>query len=72
MGEHNANCISDCEPGSSEPHQIAWEASTLLLSYTRNFNILAKGRATDVKDSLPRWYKCQQFLHNSGIFGNEQ
>jgi hypothetical protein len=28
--------------------------------------------STDVKDGLPWWYKCQQFLGNFGIFGNEE
>jgi hypothetical protein len=28
--------------------------------------------STDVKDKLLWWYKCQQFFHNSGIFGNEE
>jgi hypothetical protein len=27
---------------------------------------------TDVKDRLRWWYKCQQFLGDFGIFGNEE
>jgi hypothetical protein len=28
--------------------------------------------STDVKVKLLWWYKCQQFLDNFGIFGNEE
>jgi hypothetical protein len=52
---------------------IAWEASTLPLSYTRNqLSILSNGMSADVKDKLFWWYKCQQFPGNFGIFGNEE
>jgi hypothetical protein len=52
---------------------IAWEASTLPLSYTRNqLSILSNGMSADVKDKLFWWYKCQQFPGNFGIFGDEE
>jgi len=47
----HANFVSDSGPTSFEPEQIAWEASTLPLSYTRGLIILSNLAHANVNNS---------------------